>query len=235
MSSHTAFITASSVSYFAFSLFCFSFFSFMSFFNSSNVSNSLTSFANSSSSFGNSFFLISCNFTLNVASFPAKSFEKYSSGNFTFISFSSSIFIPIIWSSNPGINVLLPISNSCPSAFPPSKATPSTNPSKSITVVSPFSTGLFSTFTNLELCSCIWCNSWSISSSVTLYSIFLISIPLYFPSSTSGFVCITAVNIRSFPFSICVMSISGLLTISKLFSLTASSNTSGANSLKASS
>ena len=99
------------------------------------MSNSLTSFANSSSNSGNSFFFISCNFTLNVASFPAKSFEKYSSGNFTFMSFSSSILMPIIWSSKPGINVLLPISSSCFSAFPPSNAFPSTNPSKSITVI----------------------------------------------------------------------------------------------------
>ena len=207
----------------------------MLFFNSSNVSNSLTSFANSSSNSGNSFFLISWTFTLNVASFPAKSFEKYSSGNLTFISLSSSIFIPIIWSSNPGINVLLPISNSWPSAFPPSNATPSTNPSKSITAISPFSTGLSSIDINLELCSCICPNSWLISSSDTVYSIFGISIPLYFPSSASGFVWNTAVNIKSFPFSICFTSISGLLTASILFSFNASSNSAGTTSLNASS
>lgn len=72
----------------------------------------IISFASSSFISGISFFFISCNFTLNVASFPAKFAEKYSSGNFTFISFSSSGFIPIIWSSNPGIKVLLPIVNS---------------------------------------------------------------------------------------------------------------------------
>ena len=110
--SQTAFIAASSVSYFAFCSFSFSNFSLMLSFNSFNVSNSLTSLANSSSNSGNSFFFISCNLTLNVASFPANSLEKYSSGNLTFMSFSSSIFIPIIWSSNPGINVLLPIVNS---------------------------------------------------------------------------------------------------------------------------
>ena len=199
------------------------------------MSNSLTSFANSSSNSGNSFFFISWTFTLNIASFPARSFEKYSSGNFTLISFSSSMFIPITWSSNPGINVLLPISNSCPSAFPPSKAFPSTNPSKSIVAISPVSTGLSSIEINLALCSCICPNSCSMSLSDTLYSIFLISIPLYFPRLASGFVCITAVNIKSFPFSICVTSISGLLTTSSLFSLIASSKASCATSLKASS
>ena len=150
------------------------------------MSNSLTSFANSSSNSGNSFFFISCNFTLNVASFPAKSFEKYSSGNFTFMSFSSSILMPIIWSSKPGINVLLPISSSCFSAFPPSNAFPSTNPSKSITVMSFGSTGLSSTVTILEFFSCICPNSCSMSSSDTLYSILFSSIPLYFPNFTSG-------------------------------------------------
>ncbi len=58
--------------------------------------------------------------------------------------------MPIIWSSKPGINVLLPISSSCFSAFPPSNAFPSTNPSKSITVMSFGSTGLSSTVTILE-------------------------------------------------------------------------------------
>jgi len=91
----TAFTTASSVSYFCFSSLSFSNLSLILAFNSFNVSNSLASFANSSSNFGNSFFLIACTFTLNVASFPANSFEKYSSGNFTLISFSSSIFVPI--------------------------------------------------------------------------------------------------------------------------------------------
>ena len=70
----TASIAASSDSYLALS--SFSIFDLISAFKSANVSNSLTSFAKSSSIFGNSFFLISCNFTLNVASFPAKSLEK---------------------------------------------------------------------------------------------------------------------------------------------------------------
>jgi len=235
ISSHTAFITASCVSYLAFCSFCFFCLSFMLFFNSASVSNSLTSFANSSSNLGNSFFLISFTLTLKVASFPAKSFEKYSSGNFTLISFSSSIFIPITWSSNPGINVLLPISKSWFSAFPPSNATPSTNPSKLMLAMSPFSTGLSSTETNLELCSCICSNSCATSFSVTLYSILLISTPLYFPNSTSGFVWKTAVNFKSCPFPIWVTSISGLLTTSNLFSSTAFDNSSGTNSLKASS
>ena len=72
----TASIAASSDSYLALSSFSFSIFDLISAFKSANVSNSLTSFAKSSSIFGNSFFLISCNFTLNVASFPAKSLEK---------------------------------------------------------------------------------------------------------------------------------------------------------------
>ena len=131
--------------------------------------------------------------------------------------------------------MLLPISSSCPSAFPPSNGTPSTEPSKSITVMSPFSTGLSSTETNLEFFSCICPISWLISSSDTLYSIFFISIPLYLPNFTSGFVCTVAVKIKSFPFSICVISMFGLLTASTLFSLIAASYTSGTNSLKASS
>ena len=217
--SHTVFIASSSVSYFALFLFSSSNFSFIESFNSLIVSNSLTSFANSSSTAGNSFFFISCSFTLNTAAFPAKSLEKYSSGNVTFMSFSSPIFIPIIWSSNPGINVLLPITNSWFSAFPPSNATPSTKPSKSITVVSFFSTGLSSTFTSLAFLSCICPISWSMSFSSTLYSTFLSSIPLYFPNVTSGLVCTTAVKIKSFPFSIWIMSISGLLTASILASV----------------
>ena len=101
--------------------------------------------------------------------------------------------------------------------------------------MSPFSTGLSSIVIILELCSCMCPNSCSISSSDTLYSIFLISIPLYFPNSTSGFVCIIAMNFSSFPFSICVTSMSGLLTICKLLSFIASCNACSATSLNASS
>ena len=204
-------------------------------FNSFKVSNSLTSFANSSSKVGNSFFFSSCNFTLKVASFPAKSFEKYSLGNVTFISFSSLMFIPTTWSSKPGIKELLPNTKSWFSAFPPSNATPSTKPSKSIVAVSPFSAGLSSTAISLAFLSCISAISSSMSFAFTLYSIFSISIPLYFPSSISGFVWTTAVNTRSCPFSIFTISIFGLETASILLSFIAFSYSSGTTSLNASS
>ena len=204
-------------------------------FKSFNVSNSLTSLANSSSTVGNSFTLISCNLTLNVASFPANSLEKYSSGNLTLMSFSSLTFIPITWSSNPGINVLLPISNSCFSAFPPSKAFPSTNPSKSITAISLFFTALSSTVTSLAFFSAIWSSSFLTSAAITETSAFSNSIPLYFPNLTSGFVWTTAVNIKSLPFSIWVISISGLLTASIPFSFNSFSYISGTISLNVSS
>ena len=162
--------------------------------------------------------MISFTFTLNVASFPAKSSEKYSSGNLTFISFSSPVFIPIICSSNPGIKAPLPISSSWFSAFPPSKAFPSTYPSKSITVISFSFTGLSSTVIVLALCSCICAISCSTSSSVTGYSTFFNSTPLYLPNFTSGFVWTIAVNTRSSPFFIFTIFISGLLTTSNLLS-----------------
>ena len=130
---------------------------------------------------------------------------------------------------------MLPISNSWFSAFPPSKGTPSTNPSKSITAISFLATGSFSTVTNLEFLSAIWPNSCSISSSVTSYSTFSKAIPLYFPNFTSGLTCTTAVNINSWPLPICTMSISGLLTTSNLFSEISFSNISGTISLKVSS
>ncbi len=60
-----------------------------------------------------------------------------------------------------------PITKLCPSAFPPSKATPSLNPSKSMLAVSPFSISL-SESTNLEAFSCNSFNLASTSSSVTL-------------------------------------------------------------------
>ena len=130
---------------------------------------------------------------------------------------------------------MLPISNSWFSAFPPSKATPSTNPSKSITAISFFSTGLSSIVINLEFFSAIWEISCSMSSSDTVYSIFFNSIPLYFPSLTSGLIWTIAVNFKSLPFSIWLISIWGVLTASILFSLIASSYISGTNSLKVSS
>ena len=139
------------------------------------------------------------------------------------MSFSSPIFIPIIWSSNPEMNVLLPIVNSWFSALPPSNGLPSVNPSKSIVTISLSLTSLSSTVTILELCSAIWFISWSMSSSVTLYSIFFNGISLYLPSFTSGFVATIAVNIRSFPFSIWTTSICGLLATSILFSFISSS------------
>ena len=82
----------------------------------------------------------------------------------------------------------LPNSNSWFSAFPPSNATPSTDPSKSITAISPSLAGLSSTVITLAFFSAICPNSCSISLSSTLYSTFLSSIPLYLPNSTSGFV-----------------------------------------------
>ena len=60
-----------------------------------------------------------------------------------------------------------PITKLCPSALPPSKATPSLNPSKSMLAVSPFSISL-SESTNLEALSCNSFNLASTSSSVTL-------------------------------------------------------------------
>ena len=58
-----------------------------------------------------------------------------------------SIFLPVSQpinpSSNPGINELDPIFKLWPLASPPSNATPSTLPKKSITTVSPFFTGRF--------------------------------------------------------------------------------------------
>ena len=73
------------------------------------------------------------------------------------------------------------------------------------------------------------------SSSVTVYSIFLFLYLYIFQVLLLVFVWNIAVNIKSCPFPICVISISGLLTASILFSVKASSNTSGAKSLKASS
>jgi len=76
---------------------------------------------------------------LNTAGLPASSAAWYSSGNVTSTSLDSPAFTPTNCSSKPGMKDPVPNSNEWFSAFPPSKASPSTNPSKSITTVSPFS------------------------------------------------------------------------------------------------
>ena len=68
--------------------------------------------------------------------------------------------------------------NTNESPFPPSKASPSVNPSKSITTVSPSSTSPSSFTTSSAWFSWRCDNSWSTSSSVTLYSFFSTLIPL---------------------------------------------------------
>ena len=96
------------------------------------------SFANSSSIVGKFLAFTSLTFTLNIDSFPAKFSAWYSAGNVTLTSTSSPAFLPSNCSSYPGMNDPDPNSKSNPSAFPPSNATPSTNPSKSIFTISPF-------------------------------------------------------------------------------------------------
>ena len=79
---------------------------------SSNVSNSETSFANSSSNSGSCFSLIEFILTLKRADFPFNSSEWYSSGKITLTSTLSPIFLPINCSSKPGIKVCEPTTKS---------------------------------------------------------------------------------------------------------------------------
>ena len=130
---------------------------------SANVSTPAASCANSSSSSGSSLALISLILTLNVAGFPARSAAWYFSGNVTLTSTSSPAFFPTNWSSNVSMNVCEPISNGWFSPFPPSKATPSTNPSKSITAVSPSATGRSVTVTVLAFLFLWFSSSASVS------------------------------------------------------------------------
>ena len=110
------FLTISSITLLSFSAAAASFFLatrpfLMSALYSANVSNSETSWANSSSTFGYSLTLISLIVTLNIAGFPASSFAWYSSGNVTLTSTSSPTFLPTSWSSNVSINECDPIVN----------------------------------------------------------------------------------------------------------------------------
>ena len=139
---------------------------------------SSTEFASESNSFAISSSNSGTSLNLNVASLPANSSAWYSSGKVTTTSFSSPVFKPSNCSSNPGINDPEPISRSYFSACPPSNASPSTEPEKSIFTVSPFST----TPSSLTTISAKWLKLWSIdscnSSSVNSVSCFSISKPL---------------------------------------------------------
>ena len=81
--------------------------------------------------------LTSCTVTSKTLGLPASSALPYSSGNDTSTSFVSPALVPTSWSSKPGINCPDPSSNSKPSAVPPSKASPSIRPTKSILTRSP--------------------------------------------------------------------------------------------------
>ena len=145
---------------------------------SASVSNSETSFAKSSSSSGSSFASIFLTAHLKIASLPASSFAWYSSGNVTFTSTSSPTLAPTSCSSNPGINVLEPSVRGYSVACPPSKGTPSTDPSKSIVTISFNWAARSSTLIVLEFFSCSFLSSASTSSSVTVISVFGTSTPL---------------------------------------------------------
>ena len=181
---------------------------------SSKVLNSDTSCANSSFNSGSSFAFTSWILTLNNAGFPAKSAAWYFSGNVTFTSTSSPAFFPTNWSWEP-------ISSGWFSPLPPSNATPSTNPSKSITAVSPSAIGLSVTVTVLEFFCLSFSSSAATSSSDTVVSIFVTCTPLYLPSFTSGLTATSAVKMKGLPASICTTSIVGLETTSTPLSSTA--------------
>src|SRR5699024_9616814 len=112
----------------------------------------------------------------------------------------SVTMITIISSSKPVINYRQPISKELFSALPPSKASPSINPSKSITTVSPFSTVPSSFRTSSAWFSRKFSRLFSTSSSVTSTSSASYSKPLYSPSLTSGLTVTIALKINSFPF-----------------------------------
>ena len=87
-----------------------------------------------SASFGS---LTSCTVHSNTAALPASSDAPYSSGNETSTSFLSPALVPTSCSSKPGMNWPEPSSRSKPSPAPPSKASPSIRPIKSIFTRSP--------------------------------------------------------------------------------------------------
>src|SRR5699024_7663278 len=95
---------------------------------------------------------------------------------------------------------------------PPSKTSPSKNPSKSITTVSLSSTAPSSLMINSACCSLNCSNVSSTSSSVTSVDCSSTSRFLYSPSSTSGFTVTVAVNTSGFPCSISPTSIDGWST-----------------------
>ena len=95
-----------------------------------------------------------------------------------------------------------PISKEWFSPLPPSNATPSTNPSKSITAVSPFSMARSSTLIVLAFFSRSLSIAAVTSSSVTVPSTFVTVTPIYLPRVTSGFVATSAVKMNGLPFSI---------------------------------
>ena len=88
-------------------------------------------------------------------------------------------------------------------------------------------TPLVVTSRSLEFCSLTFSSSALTSSAVTFVSTFSISTPRYLPSVTSGLTATVAVKIKSLPFSICVISISGCETISSPHSAAASEYAEG--------
>ena len=102
--------------------------------------------------------------------------------------------------------------------MPPSNATPSTKPSKSMVAISPSFTALSVTSTVLEFFSLSLAISAVTSPSVTSVSAFSTLTPLYFPRVTSGFNATSAVKINGLPASICTTSTLGLETISSVHS-----------------
>ena len=177
---------------------------------SARVSNSEASCAKSSSSSGSSFASTFLTSHWNTASLPASSFAWYSSGKVTLTSTCVSSFCSdqlIFKSRNEGSGTKCQTDNSVP--LPPSNASPSTNPSKSIVTMSPFSAPRSSTVTVLEFFSCSFFSSASTSSSVTSTSVFGTSTPLYSPRVTSGFTATSAVKMKALPGSACVTSICG--------------------------
>ena len=103
--------------------------------------------------------------------------------------------MPRTCSSKPGIKLPLPITSGYASPLPPSNATPSLKPSKSITAVSPFSTLPSSFTTRSAKRSCRRVISSSTSASLTSTASFVISRPLYAPSFTSGFTVTLNLNV----------------------------------------
>ena len=106
------------------------------------------------------------------------------------------MFFPTSCSSNVSTNECDPIVRSYPSAFPPSKGTPSTEPSKSMLAISPSSIALSVTLISLALFSLSLLISSSIASFVALVSRFSTSTPLYLPSFTGGLIATVAVKIN---------------------------------------